>query len=63
MPRCYREPTVTEALADPLIRLVMKADGVDVDELDAVLTRTAAELSRRRVRSVAAESHACGSDA
>jgi hypothetical protein len=59
MSRCYREPTVTEVLADPLIRLVMQADGVDVDELDAALTRTAAELSRRRVHSVA-ESRACG---
>jgi hypothetical protein len=59
MPRCYREPTVTEALADPLIRMVMEADGVDVDELDAELTRTAAELSRRRVRSVAAETRPC----
>jgi hypothetical protein len=60
MPRCYREPTVTEALADPLIRLVMKADGVDVDELDAALTRTAAEISRHRSRSVGAESRTCG---
>lgn len=60
MTRCYREPTVTEALADPLIRLVMQADGVDVDELDAALTRTAAEISHRRVRSVAAESSSCG---
>jgi hypothetical protein len=60
MPRCYREPTVTEALADPLIRLVMQADGVDVDELDAALTRTAAEISRRRARSVTPGLQACG---
>lgn len=61
MPRCYREPNLTEALADPLIRLVMKADGVDADELGAALARTAAELSVRHVRHVAAETRACGS--
>lgn len=48
MSRCYREPTVTEALADPLIRLVMKADGVDPDTLGASLKETAAKFARHR---------------
>lgn len=59
MARCYREPTVSEALADPLIRLVMKADGVDADELGAALTRTAAELSRRPRRIAVADACMC----
>jgi hypothetical protein len=52
MRRCYRDPTIAEVLADPLIRMVMKADGVDVAELGAVLKRTAAELARRPARAV-----------
>jgi hypothetical protein len=31
----YREPTLDELLSDSLIKLVMKADGVDADELEA----------------------------
>lgn len=59
MRRCFREPTVTEALADPLIRMLMKADGVDADELGAALTRTAAEIARRPDRAAAGPRAAC----
>jgi hypothetical protein len=60
MRRCYREPTVAEALSDPLIRLIMKADGVDADELGAALTQTAAELARRPVRIREFRAMCCG---
>jgi hypothetical protein len=38
----HREPTLDELLSDNLIKLVMKADGVDADELAAMLCRVAA---------------------
>jgi hypothetical protein len=60
MRRCYREPTVAEALADPLIRMVMKADGVDADELGAALTRTATEIARRPARAATGRRVCCG---
>jgi hypothetical protein len=33
----FREPTLTEALADPIVQAVMAADGVDARELEAML--------------------------
>jgi hypothetical protein len=36
---CYDEPTLDELLADPVIGAVMRADGVDPDELGATLAR------------------------
>ena len=47
MSRCYPEPTVAEALADPLIRLIMRADRVDADALGRALNHTAAKLASR----------------
>jgi hypothetical protein len=38
----YREPTLTELLSDGLIKLIMKADGVDAGELETLLRRVAA---------------------
>ena len=37
----YREPTLHELLSDSLVKLVMNADGVDSDELEAMLRRVA----------------------
>ena len=42
----YREPTLDELLSDNLVKLVMKADGVDADELEAMLSRVAASRPR-----------------
>lgn len=44
----YREPTLREALADPLVRTLMRADRVDPAELEAMLTETARHLKRTR---------------
>jgi hypothetical protein len=44
----YREPTLDEMLSDKLIKLVMKADGVDADELEAMLRRVAASRPREK---------------
>jgi hypothetical protein len=38
----YREPTLTELLSDSLIKLVMKADGVNAGELETMLRNVAA---------------------
>jgi hypothetical protein len=38
------EPTLTNLLADPLIRAVMDADGVDRHELEAVLRQASYRL-------------------
>jgi hypothetical protein len=40
----YREPRLEEMLADPIIRAVMEADGIDPRELEAELLQTAALL-------------------
>jgi hypothetical protein len=49
----YREPRLEEMLADPIIKAVMEADGVDSRALEAELQRTAALLhATRRVRTV-----------
>jgi uncharacterized protein YheU (UPF0270 family) len=42
----YSEPTLDELLSDNLVKLVMKADGVDAGELEAMLSRVAASLPR-----------------
>jgi hypothetical protein len=39
-------PTLSEALADPLVRAVMAADGVDPRQLAAELRAVAARLNR-----------------
>jgi len=43
MRNCYDELTLDELLADPLIGAVMRADGVDPDELGSELARYAEE--------------------
>ena len=44
---CYpRDPSLTEALNDPLIRAVMAADGVDARKLAAELREVAERLNR-----------------
>jgi len=44
MNRCRDDLTLSEALSDPLIRAVMKADGVNVQELGAMLRGVADNL-------------------
>lgn len=53
MTRCHREPTLKEALADPVIRAVMDADGVDPRELERRLNEIAASLRQRSTRQIA----------
>jgi len=40
---CHDELTLDDMLNDPLINAVMRADGVDADELGAELARVADE--------------------
>jgi hypothetical protein len=44
MSRCYPEPNLSEALADPLIRSLMQADRVDPRELSLSLSEIARTL-------------------
>ena len=37
----YREPSISEMLADPVVRALMRADGVHADELRALLCSVA----------------------
>jgi hypothetical protein len=48
MPPCFPESNLSQTLADPLIRSVMAADGVDPHELEQCLTAIARTLARRR---------------
>ncbi len=41
--------TLDEALSDPLVRAVMRADGIDPPRFEAFLRRTAGALAQRRV--------------
>ena len=34
---CAREPSISEILAEPIVRAVMKADGVEPHEFEAIL--------------------------
>ena len=43
-----REPRLEEMLADPIVRAVMEADGVDLRELEAELQQTATLLHATR---------------
>ena len=43
-----REPRLEEMLADPIVKAVMEADGVDSRELEAELQQTAALLHATR---------------
>jgi len=44
---CHDEPTLEDMLADPLIAAVMRADGVDSDELRPALNEVAELVSSR----------------
>lgn len=48
MSRCYPEPTLYEALSDPLIRVLMAADRVDPRQLAGALRDMAGHLARRQ---------------
>jgi hypothetical protein len=42
-----REPTLNEILSDSIVRAVMEADGIDPQELAAILRQAGRELVRR----------------
>jgi len=42
------EPGLAEVLADPLVHLVMRRDGVSLDALDAVIAAAREKLGFRR---------------
>ena len=44
MLRPCREPSLDDAIADPLIQALMLADGVDPDELRALMRETARRI-------------------
>ena len=44
----YRDPTLGELLSDSLVKLVMKADGVDADALETMLRNVAASRPKER---------------
>jgi hypothetical protein len=49
MSTCYRDPTLTDLLNDPLTLAVMQADGVNPQQIEILfrdLVRRRAELSR-----------------
>jgi hypothetical protein len=45
---CHREPTITEILSDAIVVSLMHADGVDRNELEAMLRRVAGARSGDR---------------
>jgi len=52
--KCYRELSLEDMLADPIIQAVIDADGVDANELDAMLRGVAHERrSAERMASAA----------
>jgi hypothetical protein len=46
MPRCQFEPTLEDALADPVVQAVMAADGVDPAALADCLGKIAERIRR-----------------
>jgi hypothetical protein len=54
MPK-YPEPSIKEILADPIVRALMTADGIQADELKALLHSVAKRL--RAVNSKDTEKH------
>jgi hypothetical protein len=58
-----REPRLEEMLADPIVKAVMEADGVDLRQLEAELQQTATLLHATRPTLIAptsARSGLCG---
>ena len=45
---CDREPTLEDILSDPIVRVVMKADGVDPQRLESTLREMALGLRAAR---------------
>ena len=45
---CAREPTLREMLADPIVRALMEADGVETEEVEATLRGVAASRAPPR---------------
>jgi hypothetical protein len=43
----FREPTLSETLSDPIVQVVMLADGVDPQELEAMLMNVRAQIAGR----------------
>jgi len=50
-----REPTLNEMLADPLIQIMMRADGVDPEKLGPALQAVARGLARPSITQQARE--------
>ena len=50
MDRCRYEPTLADALSDPLVRAVMQADRVNARELEASLSALGQKLRERRAQ-------------
>jgi hypothetical protein len=48
---CDREPTLEDILSDPIVRVVMKADGVDPRRLESTLREMALARAARRADS------------
>jgi hypothetical protein len=44
----FREPTLDETLSDPIVQAVMRADGVDALELEAMLMSIVTHLAETR---------------
>ena len=47
MRRCYDEPTIDDMFTDPLIAALMRADGVNADELRPALNEMAELVASR----------------
>jgi hypothetical protein len=47
---CRREPTITEILSDSIVRSLMRADGVDPNELEAMLRRMSTAIGTAQDR-------------
>ena len=47
MRRCYDDPTLDDMLTDPLIATLMRADGVDADDLRPALNEIAELVASR----------------
>jgi hypothetical protein len=45
---CQGEPRLSDALSDPIIRIIMSADHVDPQALEASLRQTAKRVGQRR---------------
>jgi hypothetical protein len=43
--KCWREPSPEDILSDPIVKAVIEADGVDTNELDAMLRQIAHKRS------------------